>query len=87
MAVALARLVHDELEVYGTSGNQALEDPEMREALIALSAINKRLGYRSIYHFVTSALSGATGCAMTRMAHGKPGETSAATSSTRRTTN
>lgn len=44
VAVALARLVHDELEVYGTSGNQALKDPEMREALVALGAITKRLG-------------------------------------------
>jgi hypothetical protein len=42
VAVALARLIHDELEVYGTSGDQALKDPEMREALVALNSITRR---------------------------------------------
>lgn len=44
VAVALARLVHDELELYGTSGGELLEDPEMREALVALRAVTQRIG-------------------------------------------
>lgn len=44
VAVALARLVHDELELYGTDGNQVLKDPEIREALVALRAVTERLG-------------------------------------------
>lgn len=44
VAVALARLIHDELEIYGTSGGQVLDDQEMREALVALNAVTRRLG-------------------------------------------
>lgn len=43
-AVPLARLVHDELETYGTSGGQQLNDLEMRDALLALRAVLDRLG-------------------------------------------
>lgn len=42
--VALARLAHDELETYGTSGGAVLDDQEMRELLLALRAIVGRLG-------------------------------------------
>ncbi len=48
VAVALARLVHDELEVYGTSGHQQLKNPELREALLALHAVVKRTGIASL---------------------------------------
>ena len=44
VAVALARLVHDELELYGTSGGELLKDPEMREAVVALRAVARRIG-------------------------------------------
>jgi hypothetical protein len=43
-AVALARLVHDELEAYGTAGGDRLTDGEMREALVALRVVVDRLG-------------------------------------------
>jgi hypothetical protein len=42
-AVALARLVHDELELYGTSGGDTLTEADMREALLALRALLARL--------------------------------------------
>jgi len=42
--VGLARLVHDELEVFGTSGNPQLNEHEIREALQAFRAVAKRLG-------------------------------------------
>jgi len=44
VAVPLARLVHDELQVYGTSGGNELNDDQMREALQALRAVVRRLG-------------------------------------------
>lgn len=47
-AVAIARLVHDELETYGTSGGEDLSDADMREALLALDAILRRLGFEPI---------------------------------------
>lgn len=43
VAVALARLVHDELESYGTGGGERLGDEDMRDALLALRAVLKRL--------------------------------------------
>src|ERR1700686_91709 len=42
-AVALARLVHDELEEYGTSGRQIMTDDGMSVALLALRAVVERL--------------------------------------------
>jgi hypothetical protein len=44
IAVALTRLVHDELELYGTSGSQMLSEDDMREALRALHAVLGRIG-------------------------------------------
>jgi hypothetical protein len=44
VAVPLARLVHDELEVYGTSGGPELREEEMRDALLALRAVVDRVG-------------------------------------------
>ncbi len=43
-AVALARLVHDDLEAFGTGGGELLTDEDMRESLLALSSVTKRLG-------------------------------------------
>ena len=43
-AVALARLVHDDLEAYGTNGGEVLSEAEMREALLGLRAVVERLG-------------------------------------------
>jgi hypothetical protein len=43
-ASALARLVHDELEAYGTGGGEVLDDDEMRTALRALEAAAHRVG-------------------------------------------
>jgi hypothetical protein len=43
-AVALARLIHDELEAFGTGGGELLIDEDMREALLALIAVTGRLG-------------------------------------------
>lgn len=43
-AVPLARLVHDELERYGTDGGQELDEEEVRAALRALQAVVDRLG-------------------------------------------
>jgi hypothetical protein len=45
-AVGLARLVHDELEAYGTDGNVSLADAQMREALLGLRATLDRMGIR-----------------------------------------
>jgi hypothetical protein len=42
-AVALARLVHDELEEYGTSGRQVMTDDGMSLALLALRGVVERL--------------------------------------------
>jgi hypothetical protein len=44
VAVLLARIVHDELENYGTSGGEVLSDEDMRMALQALRALAERLG-------------------------------------------
>lgn len=44
VAVGLARLVHDELEIYGTTGGPQMDDADMREALLALRAVTQRLG-------------------------------------------
>lgn len=44
VAVALARLVHDEYEAFGTDGNTRLTNTEARGALAALRAVLKRLG-------------------------------------------
>jgi hypothetical protein len=43
-AVALGRLVHDDLEAFGTDGDEELTDSQMRESLLALGSILKRLG-------------------------------------------
>lgn len=44
LIVALARLVHDELEAFGTAGSEQLSEAEIRDALLALRAVAKRLG-------------------------------------------
>lgn len=44
LAVALARLVHDELEAFGTDGGTQLNEAEIRDALLALRAVAKRIG-------------------------------------------
>lgn len=44
VAVPLARLVHDELERYGTGGGQELNDEDIRVALLALRVVLDRLG-------------------------------------------
>ena len=44
IAVALARLIHDELEAFGTGGGETLDDADVREALPALRTICGRLG-------------------------------------------
>jgi hypothetical protein len=46
VAVGLARLIHDELEAYGTGGGEVLDDADLREALQALRTLCKRLGVR-----------------------------------------
>ena len=40
-AMALARLVHDQLTAYGTSGGESMNDYEMTQALMALNAVTK----------------------------------------------
>ena len=44
VAIALAQLVHDELESYGTNGHQRLDEQQIALAIRALSAVLKRLG-------------------------------------------
>jgi hypothetical protein len=44
VAVPLARLIHDELERFGTDGGEEMTDQEIREALLALRAVVDRLG-------------------------------------------
>jgi hypothetical protein len=44
VAVGLARLVHDELEKFGTAGNEELTEQQIRDALGTLNAIVRRLG-------------------------------------------
>jgi hypothetical protein len=43
-AVGLARLIHDDLEAFGTAGGEQLTETQMRESLLALHAVLKRLG-------------------------------------------
>jgi hypothetical protein len=43
VAVPLARLIHDDLEKYGTSGDEEMTDAQMRAALLALRAVLARL--------------------------------------------
>ncbi len=43
-AVALARLIHDDLEASGTGGGEELSDEQMREAIQALRTVLSRLG-------------------------------------------
>lgn len=43
-AAGLSRLVHEELEKYGTSGGEELTEQEIREALVALHAVVRRIG-------------------------------------------
>jgi len=43
-AVALARLLHDDLEAFGTGGGEQLTETQMREGLLALRSVLKRLG-------------------------------------------
>jgi hypothetical protein len=43
-AVALARLLHDDLEAFGTDGGELLNDEDMREGLLALSSVVERVG-------------------------------------------
>jgi len=43
VAVGLARLVHDDLEAFGTDGGQLLREPEIREAILALRAVLDRI--------------------------------------------
>jgi hypothetical protein len=44
VAVALARLVHDDLTSYGTGGGEQLSEADMRLALRALTAVTGRAG-------------------------------------------
>lgn len=43
-AAGLARLIHDELEAFGTGGGNELEDGDLREALLGLASVLGRLG-------------------------------------------
>lgn len=45
VAVPLARLVHDELQKYGTGGGIEMNDDQMRGALLTLRAVVERLGF------------------------------------------
>lgn len=44
VGVALARLVHDDLQRFGTGGGEEMADVEIREAFLALRAVVDRLG-------------------------------------------
>lgn len=44
VAVGLARLVHDELEKYGTGGGEELTEQQIRDALVALRVLVERIG-------------------------------------------
>jgi hypothetical protein len=44
ISVALARLIHDELEAFGTDGGVQLDEAEIRDAILALRAVVRRLG-------------------------------------------
>jgi len=62
VGIALAHLVHDELESYGTSGNQRLDEYAIALAIRALHAVLKRLGvqfdlpYRN-FHYIPDILA------------------------------
>ncbi len=43
-AIALARLVHDEFQRFGTDGSQQLSDVQARECMRSLVALTKRIG-------------------------------------------
>ena len=43
-AVSLSRLIHDDLETFGTDGGEELTETQMRESLLALNSVLKRLG-------------------------------------------
>lgn len=44
VGVGLARLVHDELQTYGTDGGQVMDDEQIWLAIQALHAVTRRLG-------------------------------------------
>lgn len=44
VAVGLSRLVHDDLERFGTDGREELTETQIREAILALIAVVRRLG-------------------------------------------
>ena len=44
VGVGLARLVHDELQAYGTGGGQVMDDEQVGLAIQALQAVTRRLG-------------------------------------------
>ena len=44
VAVGLARLVHDELEKFGTGGGEELTDHQIRDALVTLHVVLRRVG-------------------------------------------
>lgn len=44
VAAALSRLVHDELEAFGTGGGEEMTNDDMRDAILALRALVDRLG-------------------------------------------
>jgi hypothetical protein len=46
VAIALAELLHDDLEHFGTDSEQQLDDKETAAAILALSGVTKRLGIR-----------------------------------------
>lgn len=57
VAVPLARLMHDELQAYGTGGGEELNDEQMRVAIQALHAVTRRLGidgFKVPFHDFTS---------------------------------
>ena len=85
VAVALARLVHDDLERYGTDSSQEMTEYQMQEAILALSTVvNGPVSPISPCRFATTAPSRGTGCATVHMAHGA-GDISAAASAKQRT--
>lgn len=44
VATGLTRLIHDELEEFGTSAEHKLSEPQIRDAILALAAVMKRIG-------------------------------------------
>lgn len=47
VAVPLARVIHDELETFGTDSNNIMTEHQMRVSLRALSAVTERLGVKA----------------------------------------